>query len=628
MRCPPEALAVSVNGVDNVGKTTQLRWLMRGIPGAELVGPIDLWDPRWRELAAGDFGKWWFEESSTAEHVTLVMRSHAARRRGSPALALEDRGLPMLHAACAATAAVKEGLPAKQALAMVEQIAADLPTADGRRETHILMLRRATPEREAAAALGREHGASRLYHAYQQALAEIIHLQAAQGVYHAVLTIGDLPIIDVQQHLRLQLCEAGIAATPLAAALLDRVWMLAGMSESGKSTVGALLRDEHGVTRLKIGYLLGVAAARAGVADPYQAWSSEEQAERLAEELLLFVQLSKASRVSLESARDAASTRQFKRVLGERCQVVYVSADSAVRTARGTEPPDSLSARDATKAACGADRIIDFADHVIDNNGTPHALRTVLTRLVSTMDSQVARPEMVKHLNSCEPWLKAVTAELADEDVTLILATGSSGTDRWRPDWSDLDLLVVRDQVPASWLRERVAAVQPPAGVKLGISIFTTEDVAALRVPNRVAVALRRAAAGAGVLYRRADYAVPVPALLDIQRTDRAELGLVLMTLRRLLAVGDQDLDLRQMYKHLVLVAKIVLRGDGREIDSDEEALASLAQLHPAVAPGPPGPGELIDGGHDPALRQQLIDAADRVLWSVDGLDDVVRSRA
>jgi hypothetical protein len=46
-------LSVSLNGVDNVGKTTQLAWLHRGMPDAHLVGTVDAWDSRWREVAAG-----------------------------------------------------------------------------------------------------------------------------------------------------------------------------------------------------------------------------------------------------------------------------------------------------------------------------------------------------------------------------------------------------------------------------------------------------------------------------------------------------------------------------------------------------------------------------------------------
>ena len=44
---------------------------------------------------------------------------------------------------------------------------------------------------------------------------------------------------------------------------------LGGLSESGKSTAGAYLGTRHRYARLKIGYLLEVAAARCGTADVY-----------------------------------------------------------------------------------------------------------------------------------------------------------------------------------------------------------------------------------------------------------------------------------------------------------------------------------------------------------------------
>lgn len=147
--------AVSLNGVDNVGKTTQLAWLARGLPGAHLVGTVDRWDSRWQQVASGDFAHWWFVASSTAEHVGLVLGSHAARRAHSGRLAFEDRGLPMLLATCAATAVVKDGLPPAEALQLVEHIAADLPAAEHRHEMHVLLRHSPDPTREAREALRR-----------------------------------------------------------------------------------------------------------------------------------------------------------------------------------------------------------------------------------------------------------------------------------------------------------------------------------------------------------------------------------------------------------------------------------------------------------------------------------------
>ncbi|TKG60241.1 MULTISPECIES: hypothetical protein [Pseudonocardiaceae] len=620
-----DARVVSLNGVDNVGKTTQLAWLSRSLPGAHLVGTVDRWDTRWQQVASGDFAQWWFVASTTPEHTGLVLGSHAARRAGSGQLALEDRGLPMLLATCAATAVVKDGFSPADALHLVENIATDLPVAEHRREVHVLLRRSPDPAREAHQALRREpRSTDRRYVAYQHALAEVVSLQVARGDYHTVLEIEDAPILDVQNRLREHLRGFGVHAGALPVVALDRLWVLAGMSESGKSSVGELLRDELGVTRLKIGYLLDVAALRAGEIDPY-AWSESEQAERLTEEVLRFAETTKARTISVESAHRFEATAHLKRVWGEHCQVAYVDADSAVRASRAAETEVRLRARDETKHERGADRIVDIADHVIDNTGSLAALKLAVHRLVATADLQHVALDTSDPVTHAE-WLRQASDHIVDEQVALVLATGTTGTAGWRDRWSDLDLLVVRDTAPADWLRRTLGALPIPDGIKMGISTFTTSDIDALRVPPRVVQSLRRAAQGVGVIYHRPGYRVPVPVSAHGDRTSRGELGLILMTTRRLLAAPM--FDVRAVHKHLVLLAKILLRADGYHFDDVEDVLAVFRDLHPDAACDPPVLDDLIDRSDDPAVRQRLLEAADRLLSYVDRLDHIVRTSA
>ncbi|MEE1806458.1 hypothetical protein [Streptomyces sp. BE133] len=108
-------VTVALSGADNTGKTKQLGILARRIgPAAMATGPLDAHDARWTAIKKSGMGSWWFRprRGSRRRAGRLLPEPRPQRRAG---LRLMDRGMPMLEASVAATAAVREHLNPDQA---------------------------------------------------------------------------------------------------------------------------------------------------------------------------------------------------------------------------------------------------------------------------------------------------------------------------------------------------------------------------------------------------------------------------------------------------------------------------------------------------------------------------------
>ncbi|MFI6331490.1 hypothetical protein ACIBBG_24685 [Micromonospora chersina] len=616
-------IAVTLNGADNVGKTTNARWLASAMPDVEFTGTVDRWDRRWAEVSRRDFSQWWFVDSTTDKHIDLVFSSHAARCAGGGPFALEDRGWPMLVATCAATAAVKDGISTAEALAHVEAKARRYAPAP-RRELHLLLRHSDQPAAEAHHAVAREPlAATERYAEYQRRLAEAIDLQVGSGEYQAIVVRGDRPLLDVQRELREVLTQLGVPVVSLPPDRIEHLWVLAGMSESGKSTVGELLRTEHTAARLKIGYLIQLAADRLRVSDPYREWDEPTQAQMLTEEILRFAALNPGShRISLESAHRFDATAHLRRIWGERCEIVFLRLPDRLRAQRATEAMESLATRDAIKQSRGADRIASIADTIIDNGHSLAALKRAVTEAVHRRSGARVPPHLETAIpEALQPVLADCAATLTDSQTALVAATGSLAHQGWHPGWSDIDLLVVRDTLPLHWLQTRRVPQSGPAGEKIALSSFTTREILAGLVPPRVLHAVRQMARdGCGLLYRRSDLVINAFDAPTDDRASRSELPLVAMVLRRLAA--NPEPDVRAVYKHIVLIMKIILRADGMDLDASEEVRLAFATSHPDADVDLPAVAEV--GGdrwrQDETLSHRVRGAAAKILAYHDTL--------
>ncbi|MCE7082818.1 hypothetical protein [Streptomyces sp. ST2-7A] len=188
---------VSLNGPDNVGKTTQLRLLAERTSRFQGLGSIHEHDTEtWRRVAGRDYARWWFETSTTAELTRMLTagHTHRAKARGPGRIGLLDRGLPMLLAVAAATSALKDDLPVPAALDRVTALVGTTSPP----ESPVLLLPSLDAERSYAITSAREGRPwTGVYPTYQRLLHSTLLRQAERGTYAAVVLCEERSAADI-----------------------------------------------------------------------------------------------------------------------------------------------------------------------------------------------------------------------------------------------------------------------------------------------------------------------------------------------------------------------------------------------------------------------------------------------
>lgn len=106
--------SISLNGVDNVGKTTQINRLK--IETSVLAfDPPQFYDSEYKRLSQTP--GWWFSKSTHEELIWAIFNAlkrrdevvfEAIGKKEDPCIVVFDRGTLMFYAACISTIAVKE----------------------------------------------------------------------------------------------------------------------------------------------------------------------------------------------------------------------------------------------------------------------------------------------------------------------------------------------------------------------------------------------------------------------------------------------------------------------------------------------------------------------------------------
>lgn len=409
---------------------------------------------------------------------------------------------------------------------------------------------------------------------------------------------------------------------------IDQVIALGGLSECGKSSSGEYLRHQCGTYRLKMSFLIDIAAKRGRVADPYLL-DRHAQACLLLEGLNVFADMHvEARRFTIESVHSDQLIFALKQMLGDRLQIVFLEAPAHVRAARSQTTRAALRAKDEIKTSRGAYLVAAGADHCIDNSGTVLALHARLRAIANTASANEIRVEPAAH-----SFLPAAVADAVDAfaaalaavpGVGLLALTGSSVDGEWLPGWSDIDMLISAEQSThpnvvnlANGLRNQL---QGAFGIKCAVTLVTPGEVSALLVQPRVIFALSRLASGRSpALFTAPGFRMPLIGDEKIRHVAAQDLPLVFVTLRRLLASSAaDDVDIRPIYKHIVLALRLMLRSAGVDVagsdaitDAAEDALTGLGSLDLPVA------STLAEArviGHSAEHTEFVLGAAHRLL--------------
>ncbi|SHL23426.1 DUF4254 domain-containing protein [Actinacidiphila paucisporea] len=404
---------------------------------------------------------------------------------------------------------------------------------------------------------------------------------------------------------------------------LARVVAFGGLSECGKSTSAEFVRRACGAQRFKIGYLLRQSAARHGLADPY-ALSPRRQAELLLDELNRFADAHVDTRlITIESVHDEASIGELKKLMGDRLQIVYLDASFAVRVSRSGMAAHAVAAKDEIKMSRGAHQVAALADHLVDNSCSIVELRARLRKIVAPPIPARPRNTTPYGLGLPGP-AAAATSDLVDRlrshapAVRLVALTGSPGEGTWIAGWSDLDLLVVSDHTAAAPVAEALRAYRRDLGgtASVGLTLATPHELLSRRFTPRLAFALHQLQADRPVLYADPHLELPHITSGDLALAAVYELPQVMLTLRRLRADAAPDL-LRQLYKHLVLASRLLLREHGVWETGPDKILAAATRLPGLPDSSLPTLAETAaawrEGTRDQALAQ-VLPAVDALL--------------
>ena len=373
-------VTISLNGPDNVGKTTQLELFPRSFTTVVIGGLHDCDAKIGQMLKNGSLNDWWWscseEDFVSTIYTALGRRYWNTKHSESVTFALFDRGKAMFDAVTAAVFATKSRDGDLQEArvkrdSIVEQKHLQIPEED----ITILLKYGGSLEASVNVSLGREtKPVDDRYRRYQTLLQKELQYQEELGIYQYTIVVdGKDAHRAVQDEIRrIVRSHSNDLRFTLMLSNIKYVYAFAGLSESGKSSLAQKMCDRYGPSvafRSKIVYFNDEAseAMRKSIYD----LPEKEQAMLLLHGLDRFSNRHYWLRIiTIESLHRDSVAMWLKTWLGDKLQIVFVDASEAIRRERSLVPLNELVINDAVKRERGTDLIRQRADSIVNNNGS------------------------------------------------------------------------------------------------------------------------------------------------------------------------------------------------------------------------------------------------------------------
>lgn len=179
---------------------------------------------------------------------------------------------------------------------------------------------------------------------------------------------------------------------------MKKVFVIGGMSESGKSTLGRYL-DQRGIKRLKITFFLRRVMEQEGVEEDFYEWNARNIKDRpdwiyrkFADEFIKWTDEQGVEFCCLESLYNPGLAIHLRERLGQdKIVIVYVNVNENIRLYRQMirqnlnsldEARQLMLPRDQIKREWGVPAIVDVADVIIDNSGSMENLTRIADAMV------------------------------------------------------------------------------------------------------------------------------------------------------------------------------------------------------------------------------------------------------